>query len=82
MMSLEEIRHLIDETDQQIIDLLIKRYDLVLDVKKYKQMHQLPVLDSEREKKIYHKLNQREYAQQLKKIYELIMSLSKDLQSK
>jgi chorismate mutase len=81
-MNLDEIRHLIDETDQQIIDLLIKRYDLVLDVKKYKQLHQLPVLDSEREKKIYHQLDDRDYAQQLKKIYELIMSLSKDMQSK
>lgn len=82
MMNLDEIRHLIDDTDQQIIDLLIKRYNLVLDVKKYKQVHRLPVLDSEREKKIYHKLDQKDYAQQLKKIYELIMSLSKDLQSK
>lgn len=80
MMNLEEIRQKIDNVDDQIIELLIKRYDLVLDVKSYKSQNQLPVLDQSREQKIYQKIIQKKYPEQLKEIYTIIMSLSKTMQ--
>ena len=80
MMDLKAIRKQIDKIDNQLIDLLIKRYDLVLDVKAYKDKHQLPILDQTREAQIYQKLEYMKYQHQLKEIYHLMMSLSKDMQ--
>lgn len=79
-MDLKEIRKLIDQTDDQIIDLIIQRYNLVKEVKAYKKANNLEVLDQSREQVIYDKLVSKTYADELKEIYTLIMSLSKDLQ--
>lgn len=82
MMDLDKIRKDIDHIDQQITQLLIERYDLVKDVKIYKENHQLPILDQSREDVINSKLKDLKYSDELIKIYHLIMSLSKDIQNK
>lgn len=79
-MNLEKIREKIDFIDDQIINLLIQRYDLVLEVKTYKKAHQVPVLDTNRENEIISKLKQKKYHEQLENIFQNIMALSKDLQ--
>lgn len=81
-MDLESIRPKIDFIDDQIIDLLTQRFDLVQDVKAYKKKHQIPVLDASREQLILSKLQNQKYHEQLIKIYQLIMLLSKDMQDK
>ena len=80
MMNLEDTRKLIDSIDDQIIHLLIQRYDLVQHVKSYKKKHQLPVLDQSREDLIYQKIDSKKYNNRIKEIYQLIMALSKDMQ--
>jgi len=80
MKPLDDIRKQIDLLDDQLIEVLIKRYDLVQQVKTYKQTHNLPVLDSSREQHILKKLSNKPYHEQLEQIYHLILSLSKDLQ--
>lgn len=52
MNKLEEARKLIDEADTQIREGFQKRMQAVVEVINYKKEHQLPILDSQREKEV------------------------------
>ena len=56
-MNLEEIRLIIDELDQEITALLVKRMDVTKQVAAYKQANGLPVYHPEREKKVIEKVS-------------------------
>lgn len=45
MNTLQQLRKKIDQIDGQIIDLLIQRCDIVLDIGAYKRLHNIPYLD-------------------------------------
>lgn len=51
-MDLEEIRKRIDEVDEGILELFLKRMELSESVAAYKRAHGLPILNREREMEI------------------------------
>lgn len=55
-MDLSGMRKEIDEIDRQIVDLLNRRYRIVLDVGKWKQENNMPVYAPEREKMLLERL--------------------------
>lgn len=59
MMELEAIRQSIDDIDGQLVKLLEARLALVSQVLAYKQAHQLPVLDENREQALLELVSQR-----------------------
>ena len=54
-MKLNELRNQIDEIDQEMAKLFEKRMGLVREVGDYKKEHNLPILDSSREKEVIEK---------------------------
>lgn len=76
---LEEYRRQIDIIDDEIIELLLKRDEIIKDVKKYKQTNKIDIYDGEREQKIYSRIKSKdlEIESDIIKIYELITNLSK-----
>ena len=58
MEKLEICRDLIDSIDNQIIELYVKRMEIVKEITKLKRENDLPVLDQNREKR---KKRQRKY---------------------
>lgn len=81
---LEEYRKQIDKIDDEIINLIEKRLDIVLKVGKYKKDNGIEVLDIKREKiileKIKAKVKKEEYVENIIKIYVKIMEESKKKQ--
>ena len=59
MNKLETLRAAIDAVDEQMLDLLGKRRELVSHVGMYKKTQGLPIVDSEREKKKLQSLQQK-----------------------
>lgn len=51
-MDLKEARKKIDETDSKIIELVVKRFNLVKEVAEYKKANNLPIRDLNREKEV------------------------------
>ncbi len=55
-MNLEELRRKIDELDEQIIDLLNKRAEVVIEVGKIKHVSKAPIYSPDRERFIFEKV--------------------------
>ncbi len=55
-LTLESIRHKISTIDQEIVDLLIKRFNLVHEIASFKKQHSLTSYDPKREEDIYKKI--------------------------
>jgi len=81
-MDITDLRKEIDAIDDDLIKLLEERFDIVMEVKAYKQANNLPVLDSSREALIYDKIDQAssEYTEEIKHIYKMILHESRTLQ--
>ena len=83
-LNLNEIRDSISEVDEEIVQLLEKRFNLTLKVGKYKKNNNIPIFDDEREKIVIEKcmdmLEDSKYQNYLQKIYEEIMNTCKDIQ--
>ena len=58
-MDLSEIRKMIDEIDDQLIELICRRMDCSLKVAEYKAANNLPVLSQQRENQILEKVKSR-----------------------
>ena len=56
--SLEQMRNDIDSIDSQITDLFKARMETALEIAKYKQENNLPVLNDSREKQVLHKVSE------------------------
>jgi chorismate mutase len=54
MKNLHQSRKKIDSIDAKIIDLLAKRYALVDEIKTYKHLHNIAVLDKKRRNELLH----------------------------
>jgi chorismate mutase/prephenate dehydratase len=83
-MDLKALRNEIDKIDQELVKLFEKRLDLVKEVKKYKQEHQLPILDKNREQEVISKnleyLNNKDYQEYLEEYMQSIMDIAKKSQ--
>lgn len=85
-LDLQKIREEIDVIDRELAHLFEKRMDIVLKVAEYKKQNNLPVKDMAREERILAKcetlVENKEYAEGLKKILRDIMDFSCDIQEK
>ncbi|GHV98227.1 chorismate mutase [Lactobacillus nasalidis] len=84
MAELTNLRARIDEVDQELVQALVKRYDLVLQVARAKQASGRAVFDPEREKQVLAKVNRLagrpEYGRALEAVYQEIMDQAKELE--
>lgn len=81
-MDLDKIRMSIDELDQNLVKLFIKRMKLTQEVAEYKAKRGLEVEDLLREKRIVSKLVESypEYKRAISDLYQEIFKISKDYQ--
>lgn len=83
MKSLEECRIEIDAIDRELVELLVKRMYVALDVAIYKKENGLPVLDTEREKLLLEKVRKlagEGYEDAVLAVYDTILTKSKQRQ--
>lgn len=83
--SIEELRKEINEIDNELKSLFLKRMDIVKGVAEYKIANNLPVLDQKREDEMIERLS-KDIDENLKSYYleflKKYVTLSKDMQSK
>lgn len=86
MQSLEKLRKKIDELDSQILQLLNKRAEIVLAIKKIKETENLSPYSPEREQEVYNRLIKNNPGpfpnEALKAVFREIMSASISLEKK
>ena len=84
MEKLEIYRDLIDSVDNQIIELYVKRMEIVKEITKLKIENDLPVLDQNREKimleKNLEKIKDDEFKKYYKSVLEGFLKASKEMQ--
>ncbi len=85
MMGLETIRQDINAVDRQLIALLEKRMALVDQVAAYKQVHDVPVLDQEREAEVLRSVSQqirhKSFEPAILELFKTIMAVSRRYQA-
>ena len=81
---IKELRNSIDKVDDQIFDLILKRFDYVEKIGNIKKEMNIPVEDKAREeiiiKRLSEKLSTKINYKEIKKIIGPIISISKDIQ--
>ena len=81
---IKELRNSIDKVDDQIFDLILKRFDYVEKIGNIKKEMNMPVDDKTREEiiieRLSEKLNSKINYKEIKKIINPIISISKDIQ--
>ena len=81
---IKELRNSIDKVDDQIFDLILKRFDYVEKIGNIKKKMIMPVDDKAREKiiieRLSEKLSTKIDSKEIKKIIGPIISISKDIQ--
>ena len=84
MEKLEICRYLIDSIDNQIIELYVKRMEIVKEITKFKIDNNLPILDQNREKimleKNLEKIKNDEFKKYYKDVLEGFLKASKEMQ--
>ena len=81
---IKELRNSIDKVDDQIFDLILKRFDYVEKIGNIKKKINMPVDDKAREEIIIERLSEKLSTKinykEIKKIIDPIISISKDIQ--
>jgi len=81
---IKELRSSIDKVDDQIFDLILKRFDYVEKIGNIKKEMNMPVDDKAREEIIIERLSEKLSTKinykEIKKIIDPIISISKDIQ--
>ena len=81
---IKELRNSIDKVDDQIFDLILKRFDYVEKIGNIKKEMNMPVDDKAREEIIIERLSEKLSTKinykEIKKIISPIISISKDIQ--
>ena len=81
---IKELRNSIDKVDDQIFDLILKRFDYVEKIGNIKKEMDMPVDDKAREEIIIERLSEKLSTKinykEIKKIISPIISISKDIQ--
>lgn len=83
MKNLEECRKEINEIDRKLVELLVQRMYLSVDVAAYKKANSLPVYDAEREQSLLHRVEMlagENYRETVLAVYETILVESKKKQ--
>lgn len=80
MNNLDKHRKEIDKIDDSIIELLERRFNLVVEIGQYKKENNLPVFDAKRESAIQQKFTTKKYQDSLSNIYDTILKESKTIQ--
>lgn len=57
--TLEDLRREIDEIDQEILSILVRRAGVVKQIGKLKNEHNMPIIDDERKEKLLESIAQR-----------------------
>lgn len=83
--SLSRLRQSIDQIDEQIIQLIGKRFQLVRNIKQVKHVGQLPVQDPQREAKLLLRLNELSHKynvplEVIVHVYDFLMDQSREIQ--
>ena len=82
---MKNLRNEIDKLDSEIVQLLEKRFDVVKEIAKFKIKNNIPVYDPERETQVLEKslnnLENKEYFDEIEKIFKQIMASSKTYQN-
>ena len=55
-MDLKELRNKINEIDEELLSLYLKRMDISKQIGQYKKEHNLPIYDSKREEELINNL--------------------------
>ena len=83
---IKELRNSIDKVDDQIFDLILKRFDYVEKIGNIKKEMNMPVDDKAREEIIIERLSEKLSTKinykEIKKIIGPIISISKDIQTR
>ena len=83
---IKELRNSIDKVDDQIFDLILKRFDYAEKIGRIKKKMVLPVNDKAREEiiieRLSEKLSTKINSKEIKKIIDPIISISKEIQSR
>lgn len=81
-LELSQLRQLIDKNDDMILQLFIKRMELVHAVSEYKTKNNIATLDASREQLILDRVHAKsgKFAPYAEKLFNTIMSLSRDYQ--
>lgn len=83
MDDLQDLRHEINEIDNQIFSLLTQRLSMVNNISMVKKQQSLPILDKNREDNIYNRIDSSYKGRTglyLKDIYKTVMNESKIIQ--
>ncbi len=83
--SLDVLRSEIDQIDDAILRLFLKRMDTVAAVADYKARHAVPVLDTGREERILARVEQNAgdtYAKDARELFCLLFQLSRNAQNR
>lgn len=82
---MKNLRNEVDKLDSEIVQLLEKRFDVVKEIAKFKIKNNIPIYDPERETQILEKslnnLENKEYFDEIEKIFKQIMASSKTYQN-
>lgn len=83
-MDLNIARTEINNIDKEIVHLLEKRFNIVMEIGQYKKENNIPIYDEEREKKVVQNcisyLESNDYSRCIEDIYKQIMDSSKELE--
>ena len=82
-MELKECRNKLDVIDSQLISLFCERMEVVQRVAEYKKEHDLPILNSGREKEILERvrtLSGEEFAPYAQTLFETLLYVSREYQ--
>lgn len=83
---IKDFREKIDRLDDQLIDIIVERLSLTLDIGEIKEEINLNITDNNREQEIIdrmtQRLNGRLNPKEIEKIFNLIFQISKKLQKK
>jgi len=82
-MDLNNIRTDISNIDEQMVNLIVRRMQLVLEVAKYKQENHLPVLDKSRERDILNRvtgIGEEGFEEYLKTLFSVLFDMSRSYQ--
>ena len=83
---IKDFREKIDRLDDQLIDIIVERLSLTLDIGEIKEEINLNITDNNREQEIINRMTQRLKGRlnpkEIEKIFNLIFQISKKLQKK
>ena len=83
-MDLKELRNKINEIDNELLSLYLKRMNIIKQIFQYKKEHNLPIYDQKREEELINnllnKIDNNELKENYKKIIQLILIESKNQQ--